>query len=116
MHIKWLFNLEYILLEHISICHENNIHPDNLSIYQIDPSFISIIIINFLKMFILRNSLNDQQEISFIQFGITSHIRYLLIDLPTYNHNEEKDINDNCLKCYQYSLIINILFDLLFDL
>ncbi|CAF0777980.1 unnamed protein product [Rotaria sordida] len=132
MHIKWLFNLEYLLLEHILICHEKHIHPlnkiyenssiikyehpINLSYYNIDPSFISIIIINFIKMFILRNSFNDQQEYSFIQCGITSHIRYLLIELPTYNHNEEKDINDNCFKCHQYSLIINILFDLLFDL
>jgi hypothetical protein len=129
MHIKWLLNLEYVLLQHILICHENNIRPLNdnsvriksefslnSSIYQIDPSFISIIIINFLKMFILRNSSNDQQEVSFLQFGLTSHLRYLLIELPTYNHNEEKDFNDNCSKCYQYSLIINILFDLLFDL
>jgi len=132
MHIKWLFNLEYVLLQHILICHENNIRsltkisdnsviiknefPLNFSTYQIDPSFISTIIINFLKMFILRNSSNDQQEVSFIQFGLTSHLRYLLIELPTYNHNEEKDSNDNCSKCHQYSLIINILFDLLFDL
>ncbi|CAF3359507.1 unnamed protein product [Rotaria sp. Silwood1] len=132
MHTKWLFNLEYLLLEHILICHEKHIHPlnktyENSSIikyeypinsssYNIDPSFISIIMINFIKMFILRNSINDQQEFSFIQFGITSHIRYLLIELPTYNHNDEKDLNDNCSKCHQYSLIINILFDLLFDL
>jgi hypothetical protein len=132
MHIKWLFNLEYVLLEHIFICHENSIrplnkayensiiikceYPTNPSSYHINPSFISIIIINFLKMFILRNSINDQQELSFIQFGLTSHLRYLLIELPTYNHHEENDLNDDCSKCHQYSLIINILFDLLFDL
>ncbi|CAF2340715.1 unnamed protein product [Rotaria sp. Silwood2] len=132
MHIKWLFNLEYLLLEHILICHEKHIHPlnktyenspiitfehaINSSYYNIDPSFVSIMIINYIKMFILRNSYNDQQEFSFIQFGITSHIRYLLIELPTYNHNDDKDLNDNCFKCHQYSLIINILFDLLFDL
>ena len=116
MHLKWLFNLDYVLLEHISICHENNIRPLTETSYQIDPSFISSIIINFLKMFILRNSSNDQQEVSFIQFGITSHLRYLLIDLPTYKHTDEKDLHDYCLKCHQYSLIINILFDLLFDL
>jgi hypothetical protein len=129
MHVKWLFNLDNVLLEHISICHENNIRPLNDKslliknefsskslIYQIDPSFISTIIINFLKLFILRNSSNDQQYVSFIQFGLTSHLRYLLIELPTYNHSEEKDLFDYCLKCHQYSLIINILFDLLFDL
>ncbi|CAF3679882.1 unnamed protein product [Rotaria socialis] len=130
MHIKWLFNLEHVLLEHIHICHEKHIRPlnntyenstceyqVNSSYYSIDPSFVSVIIINFIKMFILRNSANDQQELSFVQFGITSHLRYLLIELPTYNHhNDEKDLNDNCFKCHQYSLIINILFDLLFDL
>ena len=132
MHINWLINLEYLLLEHIFICHENSIRPlnkvyensipikcespTNSLSYQINPSFISIIIINFLKMFILKNSINDQQEFSFNQFGIASHLRYLLIELPTYNHNEEKDFHDDCSKCHQYSLIINILFDLLFDL
>ncbi|CAM4773068.1 unnamed protein product [Rotaria magnacalcarata] len=130
MHIKWLFNLEHVLLEHIHICHEKHIRPlnstyensaceyqVNSSYYSMDPSFVSIIIINFIKMFILRNSVNDQQELSFVQFGITSHLRYLLIELPTYNHrNDEKDLNDDCSKCHQYSLIINILFDLLFDL
>lgn len=122
MHMKWLYNLEYVLLQHITICHENNIRPSNENIllnssnYQIEPSFISIIIINFLKMFMLRNSSNDQDEVSFFQYGLTSHLRYLLIELPTYNHNEEKDLNENCSKCHQYSLLINILFDLLFDL
>ena len=125
MHIKWLLNLEYLLIEHILIYHEKHIYPlnqsyeyflnfnDRYSFYcHINPSFISIIIINFIKMFLLRHSFNDQQEYSFIQFSITSHLRYILIELPTYNHN---DYNDNCYYCYQYSLIINILFDLLFD-
>ncbi|CAF3645267.1 unnamed protein product [Adineta steineri] len=132
MHCKWLFNLEYLLLDHIQICHDNNLRPSNkiyehstviksedtsnTSIYHIEPSFISIIIINFIKVFLLRNSFDDEQEFSFVQFGITSHLRYLLIELPTYIHNEEKDLNDDCSKCHQYSLIINILFDLLFDL
>jgi hypothetical protein len=132
MRIKWLFNLEFLLLEHILICHKENIrplnksysdsliikceHPQNSSYYHVDPSFISTIIINFIKMFILRNSLDDQQELSFVQFGLTSHLRYLLIELPTYNHNQIKDFNDDCSQCSQYSLIINILFDLLFDL
>ncbi|CAF1037009.1 unnamed protein product [Adineta ricciae] len=132
MHVKWLFNLENLLLDHILICHENNRCPcmksadkshamtcqdsANARAYHIDPSFISIIIINFIKTFLLRNSSTDQQEFSFVQFGVTSHLRYFLLDLPTYMHNEEQDLDDTCAKCHQYSLIINILFDLLFDL
>jgi hypothetical protein len=132
MHIKWLFNLEYLLLDHILICHEKNLrplnkayensviikceYPTNSSLYHIDPTFISTVIINFIKIFLLRNASNDQQEFIFVQFGITSHLRYLLIELPTYNHNEEKDFNNDCSTCHQYSLIINILFDLLLDL
>ncbi|UJR28413.1 hypothetical protein I4U23_009653 [Adineta vaga] len=132
MGLKWLFNLENLLLDHILICHENQHCPCKKSLdkslinkcinpcistgYQIESSFISIILINFIKIFLLRNSLNDQQEFSFVQFSITSHLRYLLLDLPTYIHNEEKDLDENCSKCHQYSLIINILFDLLFDL
>ena len=138
MRIKWLFNLEYLLLEHILICHEENNRlnrvsstnalviksepsltptpPSMPSSYRIDPSFISIIIINFIKMFILRNSVTDQQELSFVQFGFTSHLRYLLIELPTYNHPEVTDDYECCSQCHQYSLMISILFDLLFDL
>ena len=135
MRIKWLFNLEYLLLEHILICHEENVPstpttPGNSlaiksepcttapssSSYRIDPSFISIIIINFIKMFILRNSLTDQQELSFVQFGFTSHLRYLLLELPTYNHLDVPDAHECCSECHQYALMINILFDLLFDL
>ena len=127
MRIKWLLNLELLLLEHISICHEKNIRPlnelysipgikceylENSSFYHIDPTFISIIIINFLKMFIIRNSNDDQAELEYFQFGLTSYLRYLFIELPTYKHPEDS----NCRSCYQYSLILNILFDLLFDL
>lgn len=130
MHIKWLHDLEYVLLEHIFIAHEKQMSPSNRpyedfiilksdypkkSSYSIDPSFISVIIINFTKLFLLKNSIRDQQELSFVQFGITSHLRYLLIELPTYNHNEEDNFDDNCPKCHEYSLLINILFDLLFD-
>ncbi|CAF0990298.1 unnamed protein product [Rotaria sp. Silwood1] len=129
MRIKWLINLESFLLEHISICHQKNIQPrnefylnncikyediDNVLSYHINTSFISIIILNFLKMFIIRNLNHDQDELSFFQYGLTSHLRYLLIELPTYNHKNTDD--NNCLQCHQYSSIINILFDLLFDL
>src|SRR5262249_53286482 len=65
------------------------------------------------KIFIIRHS--NQNEFSFYQFGLTSYLRYLLIDLPTYKHKNLNDEN-NCFHCKQYSLIINILFDLLFDL
>ena len=69
MRIKWLLNVELVLLEHISLCHEKNIQPsnefyfdpvmkyehvDNSSYYHINSSFISVIIFNFLKMFFLR--------------------------------------------------------------
>jgi hypothetical protein len=133
MRIKWLFNLECLLLEHILICHEENIRPDHPytcssrtcthdsststpSSYRLDSSFISMIMINFIKMFILRDSLADQQELSFVQFGFTSHLRYLLIELPTYKHTNSSDTLEYCSQCYQYALLINILFDLLFDL
>ena len=119
MHIQWLTNLEHILLEHISICHENNIRPSlnsSTQTYRIDPELISKTIIGFLKLFILRNSAFDQQEAIFLQFGLTSHLRYLLIELPTWNHTDEKDSQNECKHCHQYSLIMNILFDLLFDL
>ena len=127
MRIKWLLNLELLLLEHISICHQENIHPsnkfysnplikyestDNPPSYHINSSFISIIILNFLKMFIIRNSNHHDEELSFYQFSLTSYLRYLLIELPTYNHINE----NNCQQCYDYSLILHILFDLLFDL
>ncbi|CAF0761377.1 unnamed protein product [Rotaria sordida] len=130
MRIKWLVNVELLLLEHISICHQeiiqlkNEFHSnncikyeccDNVLSYSIDPSFISIIILNFLKMFIIRNLNYDQDELSFFQYGLTSHLRYLLIELPTYNHKNNNNDN-NCLQCYQYISIRNILFDLLFDL
>ena len=123
MRVKWLLNLEYLLLEHILICQKKNFVPvkveattTNVSAefdYQIDPSFVSISFINFIKMFILRNSLNDEQESSFGQFALTSHFRYLFIDLPTFKHRD-KDIQ--CSQCYEYKLITNILLDLLFDL
>ena len=106
--IKWLLNLESLLLEHISICHEKNIQP----IYQIDPSFVSMIIFNFLKMFIIRYSdHSSEQEFSFYQFSLTSHLRYLLHELPTYAHTG--DIN--CNQCDEYASILHELFDLLFD-
>jgi hypothetical protein len=127
MRVKWLLNLELLLLEHISICHQENIRPsnnfytnplikyepiDNPSSYHINSSFISIIIVNFLKMFIIRPSNHHEEELSFSQFSLTSYLRYLLLELPTYNH-----INDNnCQQCYDYSLILHMLFDLLFDL
>jgi len=110
MRIKWLLNVESILLEHISIYHK-----ENLESYNIKSSFISIIIINFLKIFLIRNCNHHQDEFSFYQFSITSYLRYLLIDLPTYKHKNLNNEN-TCLDCKQYSLIINILFDLLFDL
>lgn len=128
MRVKWLLNLDSILLEHISIAHGKNIRPFNLqslirtdllpqtSIYPIIPSFISTIIINFLKLFLLRNSSIDQQNLAFIQFGFTSHLRYLFLQLPTYQHIDDKDPSESCSHCHQYSLIINILFDFLFDL
>ncbi len=120
MRIKWLLNVELILLEHISICQKENVRPlneffDNSLSYQINSSFISIIILNFLKIFIIRNSDHDQDEFSFYQFGLTSYLRYLLIELPTYQHKNIHDEND-CFECKEYSLIMNILFDLLFDL
>jgi hypothetical protein len=131
MRIKWLLNVELLLLEHISICHEENIQPLNKyysnfhisteiksehpPFYSLDSSFISIIVLNFLKMFIIRNSIDDEEEFEFFQFGLTSHLRYLFIELPTFKHlNEHEEIN--CLKCDRYSLIIQNLFDLLFDL
>ncbi|CAF4058749.1 unnamed protein product [Rotaria sp. Silwood2] len=129
MRIKWLVNLELVLLEHIWVCHQENIQPknefylnncikyecvNNVLSYDIDASFISIIILNFLKMFIIRNLNYDQDELSFFQYGLTSHLRYLLIELPTYNHKNNN--HKKCLQCYQYSSIINILFDVLFDL
>jgi hypothetical protein len=117
MRVKWLLNLELLLLEHISICHQENIRPsnnfytnplikyepiDNPSSYHINSSFISIIIVNFLKMFIIRPSNHHEEELSFSQFSLTSYLRYLLLELPTYNH-----INDNnCQQCYDYSLIL----------
>ena len=118
MRVKWLLNLDSVLLEHISICHGKNLCPINppSSTYQMNPSFISTVIINFLKLFLLRNSSSDQENIAFIQFGLTSHLRYLFIQLPTYDHSDEKDLSETCSYCHQYSLIINILFDLLFDL
>jgi len=112
MRIKWLLNVELILLEHISIYHKENLE---LISYNIKSSFISMIILNFLKIFIIRNSNQHQDEFSFYQFSLTSYLRYLLIDLPTYKHKNLNNEN-NCLDCKQYSLIINILFDLLFDL
>ncbi|CAF1486647.1 unnamed protein product [Adineta steineri] len=128
MRTKWLHNLGLLLLEHISICHQKNIRPsnslylnslikcepmDNPSLsYYIDPSLISIIIENFLKMFIIRNSSDSEKEFSFYQFGFTAYLRYLLIELPTYNHIYEI----NCSQCDKYSSILIILFDLLFDL
>jgi hypothetical protein len=127
MRIQWLLDLELLLLEHISICHEKNIRPlnsfysnpvikyeyfENSSFYHIDSSFISIIILNFLKMFIIRNSNDNQEELEFFQFSLTTYLRYLFIELPTYKHNTET----NCSQCHQYCLILNILFDLLFDL
>lgn len=129
MHVKWLFNLDCVLLEHIAICHANGIRPLNSQspsfkcevpspppVYQIDPTLISSIVINFLKLFLLRNSSTDQQIVSFIQFGFSSHLRYLLIELPTHHPMEDKDLSDHCFHCHQYSLIVNILFDLLFDI
>ncbi len=109
MRIKWLLNVELILLEHISIYQQENIRFEDLK-YS---SLISIIIVNFLKIFIIRNS--DHDELSFYQFGLTSYLRYLLIELPTSKHRNINDEND-CFECRQYSLIINILFDLLFDI
>lgn len=134
MRIKWLMNLEYLLLEHILICNQENSRPSNTTYetsfsikdepslvpisvgsYHIDPSLLSIVIINFIRIFVLRNSLNDQQDLSFVQMGFASHLRYLLIELPTYNHPKDKTDGDHCSHCYQYWLILNILFDLLFD-
>ncbi len=107
MRIKWLLNVELILLEHISIYHRS----EDLK----TSSLISIIIVNFLKIFIIRSSNSDHDELSFYQFGFTSYLRYLLIELPTSKHGNIHDEND-CFECKQYSLILNILFDLLFDL
>lgn len=126
MRIKWLMNLELVLLEHISIYHQQNTrskdklnsktnHYSNDALpYNIDASFISIIITNFLKIFIIRNLNNDQDELSNFQFGLTSHLRYLLVDLPTYKHQNTNE--NSCVQCDQYSSLINTLFDLLFDL
>ncbi|UJR21090.1 hypothetical protein I4U23_024190 [Adineta vaga] len=111
MRMKWLRNLELLLLEHTSLCYQKNICPSN-EFYDINPSFISIIILNFLNMFIIRDSDYSEDEFSFLQFSLTSHLRYLLLDLPTCNHTNEM----NCTKCHEYSLILQELFDLLFDL
>ena len=133
MRMKWLKNLELLLLEHISVYYQERSRIDNrlnsthlakyrsyddLSSYHIDSSFISIVIRNFLKIFIIRNINYHHDEFSFFQHGLTSHLRYLLIELPTYNHKNENDDNneENCFQCDQYSLILKILFDLLFDL
>lgn len=130
MRIKWLLNVELLLLEHISKCHEKIIHSnnefysfdcikhekdENSISYQIDTSLVTIIIVNFIKMFIIRNFNHDQEELSCFQFGLTSHLRYLLIELPTYKHRNNSD-DTFCLQCSQYSHLIVTLFDLLFDL
>lgn len=111
MRIKWLLNVEFILREYISIYHEQTIDLKNNSISS---KLISIIIINFLKIFLIQNDDYEQDEFIFYQFSLTLHLRYLLIDLPTYEHQIFNDEN-NCFECKEYSLILNDLFDLLFD-
>ncbi|CAF0840192.1 unnamed protein product [Adineta ricciae] len=59
----------------------------------------------------IRYSDHSEQEFSFYQFSLTSHLRYLLHELPTYNHTG--DIN--CNQCDEYVSILHELFDLLFD-
>jgi hypothetical protein len=63
-------------------------------------------------MFIVRHSNHHEEELSFSQFSLTSYLRYLLLELPTYNHIDD----NNCQQCHDYSLILHMLFDLLFDL
>ncbi|CAF3222391.1 unnamed protein product [Rotaria socialis] len=131
MRVKWLVNLELVLLEHISRYYQQNIRPknklqlhdcvsysstDNLLSYRISPEFITIIIKNFLKIFIVRNLNTDNNELSLFQYGLTSHLRYLLLELPTYNHQNNSNTEHDCLQCDEYFSLINILFDLLFDL
>ena len=112
MRIKWLLNVESILLEHIAKCQQEN--PQSAVSYPVNSSFISMIILNFLKIFMIRNTNHDQDDLSFYQFGLTSYLRYFLLELPTFEHGNSLDENE-CFYCKQYSLIMNILFDLLFD-
>ncbi|CAM4821042.1 unnamed protein product [Rotaria magnacalcarata] len=89
---------------------------NNLLSYRISPEFITIIIKNFLKIFIVRNLNTDNNELSLVQYGLTSHLRYLLLELPTYNHQNNSNTEHECLQCDEYFSLINILFYLLFDL
>lgn len=129
MRIKWLTNLEFLLLEHISICHKEKVRSINRSYpelnqslvkcepeeiassYSIHVSLISLITENFLKLFMVRESLEEQQELMFSQFGLTSHLRYLFLELASVTH--ENDVH--CRSCTEYASILDRLLDVLFD-
>ena len=110
MRVKWLQTMELILLEHISIYqhHSSTNSTDHAS-------FISTLILNFLKIFIIRSSNDQEDELAFHQFGLTFYLRYFLLDLPTFEHGTTIDQN-SCSECDEYSQLLRTLFDLLFDL
>lgn len=105
MRIQWLQTMEFILLEHISIYQNNEPHSPHAS-------FICTLIINFLKIFIIRSSIDQQDELISHQFGLTFYLRYFLLNLPTAEHSDETI----CSECEEYARILRTLFDLLFDL
>lgn len=98
MRVKWLQTMELILLEHISMNENDQLHA----------SFISTLILNFLKIFLIRSSNDQEDELAFHQFGLTFYLRYVLLDL----HGNTID----CFECEEYSQLLRTLFDLLFDL
>ena len=129
MRMKWLSSLELLLLEHISTSHKAKVPPidrfysemnqslikceprEIASTYSIQASLISLIVENFLKLFIVRESLAEQEELAFYQFGFTSHLRYLFLELSSFKHDQD----EHCRSCDEYASILNRLLDVLFD-
>ena len=107
MRVKWLHNMELILLEHIS--------TTRTSTSSLHASFISTMISNFLKIFIIRPSNDNCDELAFHQFGLTFYLRYFLLELSTSEHGSIHG-EKTCSECERYSQILRLLFDLLFDL